>query len=178
MSRTLSAQQPDEKSTLNIPHITQLLPALHMLSSHGCMSKHHVHLLSELTVALFQCRIQPFQCLHCMRPALKPFVHTAMPAPQQRLCFGGCICRSWLLPVLQDALDAMTKEKARMRADMEYLQTQLDMVTQQAEAASAQDIASPGMTQVGVPKVNAPAEPVNCWFVFVLGRSGKTLIQT
>lgn len=49
----------------------------------------------------------------------------------------GCICRSWLLPVLQDAMDAMAKEKARLRADMEYLQSQLDLVTQQAEAAAA-----------------------------------------
>ncbi|KAL3158276.1 hypothetical protein ABBQ38_010522 [Trebouxia sp. C0009 RCD-2024] len=38
---------------------------------------------------------------------------------------------------LQDAMDAMAKEKARLRADMEYLQSQLDLVTQQAEAAAA-----------------------------------------
>lgn len=41
--------------------------------------------------------------------------------------------------MLQDALDAMTKEKARLRADMEYLQSQLDLVTQQAEAATCKD---------------------------------------
>lgn len=41
--------------------------------------------------------------------------------------------------MLQDALDAMTKEKARIRANMEYLQSQLDLVTQQAEAAACKD---------------------------------------
>ena len=59
--------------------------------------------------------------------------------PALYVCPRGCICRSWLLPVLQDALDAMTKEKARLRADMEYLQKQLDLVTQQAEAAACKD---------------------------------------
>ena len=54
-------------------------------------------------------------------------------------CSQGCMFRSWLLPVLQDALDSMTKEKARLRADMEYLQKQLDLVTQQAEAAAYKD---------------------------------------
>ena len=34
-------------------------------------------------------------------------------------------------------MDSMAKEKARLRADMEYLQSQLDLVTQQAEAAAA-----------------------------------------
>lgn len=63
------------------------------------------------------------------------------------LCSGGCTCRSWLLSVLQDALDAMTKEKARLRADMEYLQSQLDLVTQQAEAAACKD-SSEGMSEV------------------------------
>ena len=38
---------------------------------------------------------------------------------------------------MQEALDAMTKEKARLRADMEFLQRQLDLVAQQAEQAAA-----------------------------------------
>ena len=33
----------------------------------------------------------------------------------------------------------MTKEKARLRADMEYLEKQLDLMTQQAEAAACKD---------------------------------------
>ncbi len=41
--------------------------------------------------------------------------------------------RSLLGSVLQEALDVMTKEKARLRADMEFLQRQLDLVAQQAD---------------------------------------------
>lgn len=39
--------------------------------------------------------------------------------------------------MLQDALDGMAKQKARLTADMEYLQRQLDLVSQQAETAAA-----------------------------------------
>ena len=39
--------------------------------------------------------------------------------------------------MLQEALDVMTKEKARLRADMEFLQRQLDLVAQQADQARA-----------------------------------------
>ena len=68
----------------------------------------------------------------------------------------GCICRSWLLPVLQDAMDAMAKEKARLRADMEYLQAQLDLVTQQAEAAAAAAAAAATIGSSGyMPQVQA-----------------------
>lgn len=38
---------------------------------------------------------------------------------------------------LQEALDIMTKEKARLRADMEFLQRQLDLVAQQADQVQA-----------------------------------------
>ena len=62
-------------------------------------------------------------------------MYTAWP----EAVFEGVLCRSWLLPVLQEALEAMTKEKARLKADMEYLQSQLDLVTQQAEAATCKD---------------------------------------
>ena len=46
--------------------------------------------------------------------------------------------------MLQDAVDVLTKEKARLRADVEYLQSQLDLVTQQAEPAAARNLS--GMT--------------------------------
>lgn len=45
----------------------------------------------------------------------------------------GEMYRSLLGPVLQEALDAMIKEKARLKADMEFLQRQLDLVAQQAD---------------------------------------------
>ena len=45
----------------------------------------------------------------------------------------GYMYRSLLGSVLQEALDVMTKEKARLRADMEFLQRQLDLVAQQAD---------------------------------------------
>lgn len=45
--------------------------------------------------------------------------------------------RSLLASALQEALDAMTKEKARLRADMEFLQRQLDLVAQQADQVQA-----------------------------------------
>lgn len=44
---------------------------------------------------------------------------------------------SLLGSVLQEALDAMTKEKARLKADMEFLQRQLDLVAQQADQVQA-----------------------------------------
>ncbi|DBB17843.1 hypothetical protein WJX82_008236 [Trebouxia sp. C0006] len=60
---------------------------------------------------------------------------------------------------LQEALDAMTKEKARLRADMEFLQRQLDLVAQQANqvqadtethpAGKASQAADEGMLQSG-----------------------------
>ncbi len=49
----------------------------------------------------------------------------------------GYMYRSLLASVLQEALDAMTKEKARLRADMEFLQRQLDLVAQQAHQVQA-----------------------------------------
>ena len=49
----------------------------------------------------------------------------------------GHLCRGCLCPALQEALDVMTKEKARLKADMEFLQRQLDLVAQQAEQAAA-----------------------------------------
>jgi len=49
----------------------------------------------------------------------------------------GYMYRSLLASVLQEALDAMTKEKARLRADMEFLQRQLDLVAQQADQVQA-----------------------------------------
>jgi len=45
----------------------------------------------------------------------------------------GYMYGSLLASVLQEALDIMTKEKARLRADMEFLQRQLDLVAQQAD---------------------------------------------
>ena len=39
--------------------------------------------------------------------------------------------------MLQETLDVMTKEKARLRADMEFLQRQLDLVAQQADQVRA-----------------------------------------
>ncbi|DBA87750.1 hypothetical protein WJX77_004203 [Trebouxia sp. C0004] len=60
---------------------------------------------------------------------------------------------------LQEALDVMTKEKARLRADMEFLQRQLDLVAQQADqvqtdaetrpAGKASEAADEGMLQNG-----------------------------
>ncbi|KAL0024265.1 hypothetical protein WJX79_000849 [Trebouxia sp. C0005] len=60
---------------------------------------------------------------------------------------------------LQEALDATTKEKARLRADMEFLQRQLDLVAQQADqvqtdaetrpAGEASETADEGMLQNG-----------------------------
>ena len=49
----------------------------------------------------------------------------------------GHLCRGCLCSVLQDALDVMTKEKVRLKAGMEFLQRQLDLVAQQAEQAAA-----------------------------------------
>ncbi|KAA6425912.1 MAG: hypothetical protein FRX49_04287, partial [Trebouxia sp. A1-2] len=59
----------------------------------------------------------------------------------------------------QEALDATTKEKARLRADMEFLQRQLDLVAQQADqvqtdaetrpAGEASETADEGMLQNG-----------------------------
>ncbi len=64
-------------------------------------------------------------------------------------CAGG-ICRSWLVSVLQEALDVMTKEKARLRADMEFLQRQLDMVAQQADQVRAHNDRRPCTNTSGV----------------------------
>ena len=76
-------------------------------------------------------------------PGRKQCIHTSFAAVSNVALHYMCLvlqggkCRSWLLPVLQEAMDSMAKEKARLRADMEYLQSQLDLVTQQAEAAAA-----------------------------------------
>lgn len=38
---------------------------------------------------------------------------------------------------MQDALDGLTKENVRLRADTDYLQSQLDLAVQQADQAQA-----------------------------------------
>ena len=44
---------------------------------------------------------------------------------------------------MQDALDGLTKENIRLRADTDYLQSQLDLAVQQADQAQASKMQSP-----------------------------------